>query len=637
MTTLIPKFLGGLGVDLTDTVANFDSGIEIDNITIDGTEIDLSSGDLTIDVAGDVILDAGGGDVFFKAAGTTFGSATNTSGNLIIKSGTTTAATFSGANLTLAGTLGVGAITTTGAFKGADGYTIGNASVAAVMTLAATGVVTFVDDILIKDGGTIGSASDADSITIAADGVVTMNQIPVFSAGINVSGGSIAGSGAGLTAGTTPLTTLDIDGGTDIGEAIVDADLFIIDNGGGGTNRKTAASRLKTYISAGSTVALDDITAGDAASTLTTSAGNITIDAQGDNTDIILKGTDGGADTTFLTIDGSAAGKATFNNEVVSGAVITSGAGLIIADAGNIGSASDTDSIAIASDGVVTMNQIPVFSAGINVSGGTIAGTIATAAQTNITSLGTLTALTVDDVAVNGKVITMTGSTNDTAVFTAGTNGTLSIVTTDTAAAAANIEITADGTAELAGTTVTLNSSTTIEINADNATTFFKDGSTAIAAVAGTPQAPGVTQNAGFVPVGSILAHGSATVPTGWLDATAGAAVSRTTFSVLFAVLSTLYGAGNGTTTFNLPSLGDRMIMGKGTNNGTIGASSTGASGSFVVATASGSAALTKTTSTFATSAKDSSTATALTNVTAGGHTHNVTMPSQICMYIIKA
>ena len=59
---------------------------------------------------------------------------------------------------------------------------------------------------------------------------------------------SFAGSGAGLTAGTTPLTTLDIDGGTDIGEGIVDADLFIIDNGAGGTNRKTAASRLKTYI-----------------------------------------------------------------------------------------------------------------------------------------------------------------------------------------------------------------------------------------------------------------------------------------------------------------------------------------------------------------------------------------------------
>jgi hypothetical protein len=44
------------------------------------------------------------------------------------------------------------------------------------------------------------------------------------------------------------LTDLDIDGGTDIGAAIVDADLFIVDDGAGGTNRKTAASRLKTYV-----------------------------------------------------------------------------------------------------------------------------------------------------------------------------------------------------------------------------------------------------------------------------------------------------------------------------------------------------------------------------------------------------
>jgi len=44
---------------------------------------------------------------------------------------------------------------------------------------------------------------------------------------------------------------LDIDGGTDIGAAIVDADLFIIDDGAGGTNRKTTASRLKTYTDSG--------------------------------------------------------------------------------------------------------------------------------------------------------------------------------------------------------------------------------------------------------------------------------------------------------------------------------------------------------------------------------------------------
>ena len=54
--------------------------------------------------------------------------------------------------------------------------------------------------------------------------------------------------------------------------------------------------------------ALDDLTAGDAAANLTTTAGNITIDAQGNDTDIIFKGTDGGTDTTFLTIDGSEGG-----------------------------------------------------------------------------------------------------------------------------------------------------------------------------------------------------------------------------------------------------------------------------------------------------------------------------------------
>ena len=50
--------------------------------------------------------------------------------------------------------------------------------------------------------------------------------------------------------GSTALTQLDIDGATDIGAAIVDADLFIVDDGAGGTNRKTAASRISTYIGA---------------------------------------------------------------------------------------------------------------------------------------------------------------------------------------------------------------------------------------------------------------------------------------------------------------------------------------------------------------------------------------------------
>lgn len=120
------------------------AGVSIDNITIDGTEIDLSSGDLTVDVAGDIILDADGGDVFIKDAGitlmtfqaneidiasgnltldvpgdvtinadggditladgaTTFGRFTNNSGELQIKGGTTTAITLKGENAHFAG------------------------------------------------------------------------------------------------------------------------------------------------------------------------------------------------------------------------------------------------------------------------------------------------------------------------------------------------------------------------------------------------------------------------------------------------------------------------------------------------------------------------------------------------------
>jgi len=80
--------------------------LTVDDITINGSTIS-DAGDFTLDVEGDIILDANGADVFLKDAGTTYGSLTNSSGNLIVKSGTTTALTFSGANVTIAGDLTV--------------------------------------------------------------------------------------------------------------------------------------------------------------------------------------------------------------------------------------------------------------------------------------------------------------------------------------------------------------------------------------------------------------------------------------------------------------------------------------------------------------------------------------------------
>jgi microcystin-dependent protein len=63
-----------------------DGGVTVDNITIDGTEIDLSSGDLTLDVAGDIVLDAAGDEVIFKDGSTNVGHVSMDSDNLTIKS-----------------------------------------------------------------------------------------------------------------------------------------------------------------------------------------------------------------------------------------------------------------------------------------------------------------------------------------------------------------------------------------------------------------------------------------------------------------------------------------------------------------------------------------------------------------------
>ena len=101
-------------------------------------------------------------------------------------------------------------------------------------------------------------------------------------------------TGTVLTTGNsdTPTTTTSSS----------DADFVLIDDGG--TMKKITPSNLGIGTGGGGTAA-DDITAGDSAVNITTTSGNITIDAQGSDTDIIFKGTDGGSDRTFLTFDGS--------------------------------------------------------------------------------------------------------------------------------------------------------------------------------------------------------------------------------------------------------------------------------------------------------------------------------------------
>jgi len=186
-----------------------DSDIQLTHSGSAGTMTILNG--FTIDIVDDLVIDVDGGDVVLKDGGTQFGGFSNSSGNLIIKDGTTTMLTGSGANATIAGTLTV-----------------------------TTGVV--VDNLTLADGGNEIDVSSGDLL-------------------IDVEGDII----------------LDADGG----------DVFLKDDG---------------------------TTFGE----FTNSSTDFVIKSTTSDKDIIFKGNDGGNVVTALTLDMSAAGAATFNNDVTA-------------------------------------------------------------------------------------------------------------------------------------------------------------------------------------------------------------------------------------------------------------------------------------------------------------------------------
>jgi hypothetical protein len=165
-------------------IVTANAGVVIDNITIDGTEIDLSSGDLTLDVAGDIVLDAAGNDIKFNAGGTAIAEFTNSSTDFIIKSVTSDKDLI---------------------FKGNDG---GSAITALTLDMSAAGLATFNagvttgGNIIIPNDGNIGSASDTDAVAISAAGNVTFSQDVIITGSLDVNGTS-------TTIDTTNLTVAD--------------------------------------------------------------------------------------------------------------------------------------------------------------------------------------------------------------------------------------------------------------------------------------------------------------------------------------------------------------------------------------------------------------------------------------------
>ena len=169
-------------------------------------EIDSSS-TITLDAGTDIVLDADGGDVFLKDAGTTYGSLTNTSGNLIIKSGTTTAMTFSGADATIAGDLTISGddltmgTNTSGHIMVADGTNFNPVAVSGDVTIASNGVVTIASGAVetamvnsnVISGQTAESSMDTsnDFVLVFDDSASALRKVTV--------GNLVSGAGGGLS------------------------------------------------------------------------------------------------------------------------------------------------------------------------------------------------------------------------------------------------------------------------------------------------------------------------------------------------------------------------------------------------------------------------------------------------------
>ena len=174
-----------------------------------------------------------------------------------------------------------------------------NSQVSAFLIDAGNDTATF--NVPLTVSGEVAAASLDISGNVDIDGTLETDAL------------SIASTTVTATAAEINL----IDGGTARGTtAVADADGILHNDGG--TMRMTSAATFKTYFQDGlsSSSAADDITAGDAAVNITTSSGNITIDAAANDTDIIFKGTDNSSDITMLTLDGSDAGTAIFNHDI---------------------------------------------------------------------------------------------------------------------------------------------------------------------------------------------------------------------------------------------------------------------------------------------------------------------------------
>ncbi len=226
-----------------------------------GGTISNTSGDITIDAVGDIILDADGADVILKDGGTTFGQFINSSNNFEIHS------SISNADLI---------------FKGNDG---GSAITALTLDMSDAGKAIF--------GG--GIDTGATSVQLGGNVKIDVDADADDRTGDSATGRLTIGAGEDLNLYHGGTHSYIIN---DTGSLFIDsADNLLLDVAGGSISFQKNGTSFGEFVE---------------------SSSDFIIQSKVQDKDLIFKGNDGGSTITALTLDMSAAGAATFNNDVTA-------------------------------------------------------------------------------------------------------------------------------------------------------------------------------------------------------------------------------------------------------------------------------------------------------------------------------
>ena len=471
---------GAAGIDLAGDI-DVDGTANLDNTDIDGT-LAVDGTTISLDATTSLNIDNSN-----TSNGITIGTATS---SVPISIGHTTSETTINDNLTVTGTLtlGSGAELTEAELEFLDGITAGTVAASKAVVVDANKDAASFRNITLTgelDAGSLDVSGDAD-----IDGTLEADAITIGSTAIGSIYGAIAGSSSIVTTGALNSGSITSGFGT-------------IDTG--------SSTITTTGLISGGSLDIDDVlingtTIGhtDDTDLLTLTSGLLTVAGEVSMTTLDIGGTNVSSTAAELNYSDTGAAVGT----VVASKVVTADANKDVAsfrnitltgelDAGSLDVSGDADidgtleadAITIGSTAIGSIYGVVAGSSSIVTTGALDSGSITSGFGTidtgssAITSTGAITggSLVADDVTLNGKIITMTGSASDTAVFTAGTHGTLSIITTDAAAAAANIQITADGTVDIDSAGVlTLDSGAAINIEPATGSAILLDGTISV-------------------------------------------------------------------------------------------------------------------------------------------------------------